>query len=165
DLEPHDASRVEIAVMKSALRAACAAVAAASLLAGCGIDYYLQGVAGHAEILARARPIDEILASTADKRLVERLQRAREIRAFASAHLGLPDNGSYTRYTDLGRAFVVWNVVAAPRLSLDPRQWCFPVAGCVNYRGYFNEAEAAAEAARLAAAGDDVYVAGVPAYS
>jgi predicted aminopeptidase len=39
------------------------------------------------------------------------------------------------------------------------------VAGCVSYRGYFHEGEAREEAARLAAAGDDVHVSGVPAYS
>ena len=102
---------------------------------------------------------------TDDAKLAERLKRAREIRAFASQELALPDNASYTRYTDVGRPFVVWNVFAAPALSLTPRQWCFPVAGCVSYRGYFNEAEARAEAARLAAEGDDVYIGGVPAYS
>jgi predicted aminopeptidase len=135
------------------------------LLAGCGLDFYWQGIAGQAELLARARPIDDVLASSPDQRLAERLERAREIRAFATHELGLPDNGSYKRYTDLGRPFVVWNVFAAPPLSLTPRQWCFPVAGCVSYRGYFNEADARAEAARLKAAGDDVHIGGVPAYS
>ena len=82
-----------------------------------------------------------------------------------AANSVLPDNGSYTKYADLGRPFVVWNVFAAPELSLSPRQWCFPVAGCVSYRGYFKESEAREEAARLQAAGDDVWVSGVPAYS
>jgi predicted aminopeptidase len=77
----------------------------------------------------------------------------------------LPDKGSYTRYTDLGRQFVLWNVFAAPSLSLKPLQWCFPIAGCVNYRGYFSEEQAKAEAAKLSANGEDVHVAGVPAYS
>jgi predicted aminopeptidase len=139
---------------------------AASVLAGCtAFDYYWQGIAGQAQLLIRARPIDEVLATSQDAKLVERLKRAREIRAFASAELALPENGSYTRYTDLGRPFVVWNVFATPVDSLTPRQWCFPVAGCVSYRGYFSEEEAKLEAARLAARGDDVYVGGVPAYS
>lgn len=137
----------------------------ASALSGCGIDYYVQGFTGQADVLAKARPIDEIIATTTDKRLAERLERAREIRAYASRELGLPENASYTRYADLGRPFVVWNVVAAPALSLKPREWCYPVAGCVNYRGYFNEADAKAEAARLSDAGDDVHIGGVPAYS
>lgn len=151
--------------MASRIRVLCAAAAVAAL-AGCSLaDYYWQGVAGHAQLIIRARPIDEVVASTQDVRLAERLKRASEIRAFASRELKLPENASYTRYTDLGRPFVVWNVFATSALSLIPRQWCFPVAGCVNYRGYFNESEAKSEAARLAAAGDDVYIGGVPAYS
>ena len=60
---------------------------------------------------------------------------------------------------------MLWNVVATPELSLEPRQWCFPIAGCVNYRGYFDEAAAKAEAAQFTAAGDDVHIGGVPAFS
>ena len=151
--------------MHHPLRSALVAGLAATALAGCGIDYYLQSVAGQADMLARARPIDEVLATTTDAKLAERLERTREIRVYASRVLGLPDNTSYTRYADLGRPYVVWNVVATPALSLTPRQWCYPVAGCVSYRGFFSEGEAKAEAARLAANGDDVHIGGVPAYS
>ena len=140
--------------------------AAALLLPGCSdIEYYWQGVAGQTDLLARAKPITEVIATTPDNALKSRLQRAQEIRAFASRELGLPDNRSYTSYADLGRPYAVWNVFAAPELSLTPRQWCFPVAGCVNYRGYFAEGDARAEAARLKAAGDDVHTSGIPAYS
>lgn len=134
-------------------------------LAGCGAEFYWQGAAGQLDLLARARPLDEVIDSTPDARLKDRLERARAIRAFASERLALPDNGSYRRYADLGRPYVVWNVFATPALSLAPREWCFPVAGCVGYRGYFREEDARAEAARMAAAGDDVHVSGVPAYS
>jgi predicted aminopeptidase len=138
-------------------------------LAGCGAmetaDYYWQGASGQLDILARSKPINEVIGESPDAALKLRLLRVQEIRAFASRELGLPDNASYTKYADLGRQFVVWNVFAAPELSLTPRQWCFPVAGCVSYRGYFSEAEARAEAARMQAAGDDVWVSGVPAYS
>ena len=147
-------------------RRAAAAVSLALALAGCGMaDYYWQGAAGQLDVVARAKPLDEAIGATDDARLKERLERARAIRAFASAELALPDNGSYTRYADLGRPFVVWNVVAAPELSLVAHEWCFPVAGCVSYRGYFREDDARAEAARLAAQGYDVHVGGVPAYS
>jgi predicted aminopeptidase len=150
------------------MRRACALVAAAAL-SGCGameaVDYYWQGATGQMDILARAKPIPDVIGESEDAALKARLARVQEIRAYASRALGLPDNASYTRYADLGRPFVVWNVFAAPELSLTPRQWCFPVAGCVNYRGYFDEADARAEAARLRAAGDDVWVSGVPAYS
>jgi predicted aminopeptidase len=144
-------------------------LACVAVLAGCSAvdtaDYYWQGASGQLEILSRAKPIDEIISTSPDAKLKERLERVREIRAFASRELGLPDNASYTRYSDLGRPYVVWNVFAAPELSLTSKQWCFPIAGCVSYRGYFNEQDAKSEAARLAAAGDDVWVAGVPAYS
>jgi len=150
----------------SAWRASAMAAAAALLLPGCSdIEYYWQGVAGQTDLLARAKPITEVIATTPDNALKSKLQRAQEIRAFASRELGLPDNRSYTSYADLGRPYAVWNVFAAPELSLTPRQWCFPVAGCVNYRGYFAEGDARAEAARLKAAGDDVHTSGIPAYS
>jgi len=143
--------------------------AAVVALAGCGAmdtaDYYFQGATGQLDILAKSRPIAEVIVDTPDDALRQRLRKVQEIRAFASRELGLPDNGSYTKYADLGRPYVVWNVFAAPELSLKPRQWCFPVAGCVSYRGYFNEKDARDEAARIAAGGDDVWVSGVPAYS
>ena len=88
------------------------------------------------------------------------------MRDFAVRELALPDNASYRRYADLGAAAAVWNVVAAPELSLKLQTWCFPVVGCVGYRGYFDRADADAFAARIARAGArsvDVY--GVPAYS
>jgi predicted aminopeptidase len=147
---------------------AVAVLAGAATLAACAafetVDYYWQGAAGQLELLSRSQPIPDVI-DRSDAALAARLSRIREIRAFASRDLGLPDNGSYTRYTDLGRPFVSWNVFATPELSLAPRQWCFPIAGCVNYRGYFREAQARGESARLKAAGDDVYVGGVPAYS
>jgi predicted aminopeptidase len=150
-------------------RSPALALVAGVLLGGCGAfeatEYYWQGASGQLDLLARAKPIDEVIAQGDDAALAGRLARAQAIRTYASRELGLPDNKSFTRYSDLGRPFVVWNVFAAPPLSLAARQWCFPVAGCVSYRGYFHEAEARAEAARLAAAGEDVHVSGVPAYS
>jgi predicted aminopeptidase len=145
-----------------------AVLAGAVALAACAafetVDYYWQSTAGQWDLISRSEPIPEVIGKS-DAALAERLQRIREIRRFASHELGLPDNGSYTRYTDLGRPFVTWNVFATPELSMTPRQWCFPIAGCVNYRGYFRENEAKGEQQRLKAGGDDVYIGGVPAYS
>jgi predicted aminopeptidase len=143
-----------------------AALAAAAALAGCSaVEFYWQGIAGQLDLLARARPIPEVTEATPDAALKAKLLHAQAARAFASRELALPDNASYTRYADLERPYVVWNVFAAPELSLAARQWCFPIAGCVVYRGYFAEGDARAEAARLAAEGYDVHVSGVPAYS
>ncbi len=145
-------------------------LAAASLLlvaGGCAsLGYYAGAAGGQLELLAAARPVDALLADPAtDPRLAERLRLAREILAFAEQELALPVDGSYDRYAALGRPFVAWNVFAAPEFSLVPREWCYPLVGCLAYRGYFDQAAAVREADRLAAGGEDVHVAGVVAYS
>ena len=144
-----------------------AAALAVVSLAGCAdLGYYWQSVNGHLTMLNAARPVDDWLGDTQTPALLKtRLNLAQRIRSFAVTELKLPDNPSYQRYADLHRSAVVWNVVAAPELSLTLKTWCFPVAGCVGYRGYFNEAEARAEAGRLAAQGLETSVYGVPAYS
>ncbi len=130
------------------------------------LGYYWQTVSGHWQILEQARPIDEVIADPAtDAALRKRLESARGLRRFAADELALPNNGSYTRFTRLDRPFAVWNVVAAPEFSLAPHQWCFPVAGCVSYRGYYDLNGANREAEELTRAGYDVQVLGVPAYS
>ncbi len=137
------------------------------LLAGCtGPAYYWQSVSGHLQMLNAAKPVDEWLADTsASASLKTRLALSQRIRSFAVSELSLPDNPSYRRYADLRRSAVVWNVVAAPELSLKLKTWCFPVTGCVGYRGYFDEGEARAEAAKLKVDGFETAVYGVPAYS
>lgn len=149
----------------------CLRLLAAGLLAGlqcaCStLDYYGQAVAGQFEIWRRARPIETVLAQDAlTPAQRARLMRVAEARAFASARLALPAGRSYTHYADLGREFVVWNVFAAPALSLTPIESCFPLVGCLAYRGFFDRARAERHAARLRAQGHDVYVGGVAAYS
>jgi predicted aminopeptidase len=139
---------------------------AALLLGSCSsAEFYWQGISGQIDLLRRAQPIPEVLDSAQDATVKHKLERVRAIRDYASRELGLPENDSYRRYSDLNRRYVLWNVFATPALSLTPRQWCFPIAGCVNYRGYFAESDAREEAARLAATGDDVHIGGVPAYS
>ncbi len=136
-------------------------------LAGCAnLGYYWQSASGHLRVMNAARPVSHWLVDPqADDRLKRQLQTAQQIRVFASRVLHLPDNPSYTRYADLRRNAVLWNVVAAPPLSLTLRTWCFPVAGCVGYRGYYDESRAHREAEALRAQGLDVAVYPVPAYS
>jgi predicted aminopeptidase len=152
-----------------ALLALGAAAAAAALagLAGCSTASYLaQSVGGHVGVMRAARPVEQWLADPRTPTdLRERLLLSQRMRDFAVSDLALPDNASYRRYADLGRNAVVWNVVAAPELSLVLKPWCFPVVGCVGYRGYFERAGADALAAELRAVGDEVSVYGVPAYS
>ncbi|MFT3813374.1 MAG: aminopeptidase [Acidovorax sp.] len=150
-------------------RALCLALCALPL-AGCApqstLGYYWQSLSGQVRLLHAARPVPDWIADSATPpALRERLLLAQRARAFAVTALHLPDNASYHRYADLHRAAAVWNVVAAPPYSLTLHTWCFPVVGCVGYRGYFAEADARAEAAELAAQGLEVNVYGVPAYS
>jgi predicted aminopeptidase len=144
-----------------------AAAGAVVLLASCStLNYYTQAAQGQLELLSDARPIDDWLADPhTNTTLRHRLEAARQIRRFAVQQMGLPDNDSYKNYAALKRQYVLWNVVATPELSLKPLQWCFPVAGCVNYRGYYSKDEAQAYAKELRAQGRDVEVGGVSAYS
>lgn len=147
--------------------AALVLVALVASGAGCStLGYYAQAAHGHLSMLARARPIDDWLADpTAPTPLKQRLELARAMRAFASRELGLPENRSYTAYADLQRPAAVWNVFAAPELSLRLKTWCFPLFGCASYRGYFDRDAAQALAEALRGEGYDVYVGAVPAYS
>lgn len=142
-------------------------VVVAIAAAGCStVGYYAQSINGHFAMLRAARPIPEVVADpSVDQPLKQRLQRAEQIRTFASSELALPDNRSYRSYANLQRPFVVWNVFAAPELTLDLKQWCYPVVGCAVYRGYFDRDAADRMAEQLRGEGYEVNVSGVPAYS
>ncbi|MFN0040806.1 MAG: aminopeptidase [Burkholderiales bacterium] len=137
------------------------------LVTGCAsVGYYFQAMGGQMEIWQRSRPITKwIDAADTDADLREKLRTVQKIRDFASRELALPDNGSYRKYADLEREYVVWNVFATEEFSIEPVQWCFPIAGCVAYRGYFEEASANEFADGLRRKNLDVMVGGVAAYS
>lgn len=138
------------------------------LLGGCTtVGFYAQAVQGHLGLLARSRAIEDVVADPATPAdLKERLALVLRIREFASRELALPDNGSYRAYADLGRSAVVWNVFAASEFSVEAKQWCFPIAGCVGYRGYFARAAADRFAERAQhEEGLQTWVGPVPAYS
>ncbi|MHB8562430.1 MAG: aminopeptidase [Acidiferrobacteraceae bacterium] len=142
-------------------------VVATLLLPGCTrLRYYLQATHGEMRLLGSARPIPQVIADPhTPTRLRHALEQAQAMRRFAIHVLHLPDNGSFRDYAPLSRRYVVWNVFAAPRFSVHLIHWCFPVAGCVPYRGYFSHAQAKRYAQTLAQRGDDVYLAGVPTFS
>jgi predicted aminopeptidase len=142
-------------------------VTSALLIGGCAqLGYYAQAMQGQISLMSSAKPIDQWLTDPhVSEDLKVRLARTRQIRSFAANELSLPDNGSYKSYADLKRPFVMWNVVATPEMSMKPVPWCFPVAGCVDYRGYYRKEDAQRFADELRAQGFDVQVSGVPAYS
>lgn len=136
-------------------------------LGGCSTaGYYAQAARGHLDLLARAKPVKELLADGSTPEVLRsKLALSQRIRDFAVDELHLPDNRSYRSYTDLGRSAAVWNVVATPELSLQLKTWCFPVVGCIGYRGYYDRPAADRLAAQLQAEGWEATVYGVPAYS
>jgi predicted aminopeptidase len=151
--------------MATCFRAVIAAMLAG--LSGCAdLGYYWQSAEGHLKLMASAKPVDDWLGDAqAPERLKARLALSQRIRRYAVDELKLPDNPSYHRYADLHRSAVIWNVVAAPAYSVTLKQWCFPITGCVTYRGYFDETKAHADAAVLATQGWESSVYPVPAYS
>jgi predicted aminopeptidase len=135
--------------------------------AGCAqLSYYRQSAAGQLDIAQRREAIDALIADAhQDTGLRERLELVREMRAFAVSELQLPDTGSYTQYADLGRDYAVLALYAAPEFSTELKTWCYPVAGCAAYRGYFDRAMLERYARKLKQQHYDIYIAAVPAYS
>jgi predicted aminopeptidase len=150
----------------SLLRTAAIAFCVLSQTGCATAGYYWQAVRGQLDLLRGARPIPKVIADpSTGAELQSKLQRVMQMRDFASRSLGLPDNASYRKYKDIHRPYVVWNVFAAPEFSVRLKEWCFPFAGCVGYKGYFAKADADKLADELRAEGYDVYTGGVPAYS
>ena len=137
------------------------------LLSGCSsLSYYTQLASGQLALLQAREPVADVIADPQrDPKLRDHLLKSQQARAFASEHLHLPDNKSYRLYADIHRRYVVWNVFATDEFSLDPVTHCFPIAGCVAYRGYYDQGAARGEAALQKLDGKDVYVSGVEAYS
>jgi len=149
------------------LRKLIGIIVVTALLSSCStLSYYWQAASGQVTLLNQREPIETVLKQPGtDAKLRQQLQLIIRAREFASQQLLLPDNESYRTYADLGRPYAVWNVIAAPALSIQPQQWCFLIVGCVNYRGYFAKNDAQALGEELQHEGMDVYVAGVAAYS
>ncbi len=132
-------------------------------LTGCYLAHLAQG---QLDLNDRREPIEDVLARPDIAPEVRaRLEYIQGLRRFAITEAGMRDKGSYTSFVELDRPYVLWNVFAAAEFSVEPRKSCFPIAGCVSYRGYFKEREARDYANKLRDRGYDVYVAPVAAYS
>ncbi len=143
-------------------------------LAGCqSLIYYGHAAGGQLRLVQTREPVDEVLDRLQDQRqdnegadlLYRRLVFTQELLEFADKTLAMPADGRYRTYVELDRPYVVWNLFAAPALSLEPRRWCYPVVGCAPYRGFFSVARAERDARRLQAERYEVYLGGVAAYS
>lgn len=137
------------------------------LLSGCStVGYYAQAVGGHLSLMSKRQPLDEVMASEdTDSEIRRKLELLRDARGFAVERLKLPNNNSYNTFVKTGKRHITWNVVATPEFSMAAKQWCFPVAGCVSYRGYFDEKDAEGYQAGLQEQGFDTQLGGASAYS
>lgn len=136
-------------------------------VSGCEtVRFYSQAVIGQAQLLSKRESIQKLIdAESTEPALREKLLLINEAVDFAASQLELPSDGSYQHYVDIGRPYVAWNVFAAEEFSIEPKKWCYPIAGCVSYRGYFKEQNARDYAIKLQAKGFETFVGGVPAYS
>ena len=133
---------------------------------GCSPGYYVQAIRGQFQILAHRQSIEKLIADPkTPAKLKQQLQLVRQLRTFAETELKLPLDGNYGKYVDVHRRYVVWNVQAAPELSLQAKTWKYLFVGRLAYRGYFSEKSAQKCGDDLAKKGLDVYVDGVEAYS
>ena len=129
------------------------------------VGFYTQAVGGQTEVILKRKPVERVLATTPDDALHKQLELTRRLLAFAEAQLLMPSEGTFSSYADLERKHLVWVIHAAPEFSMEPKQWWYPVVGCQEYRGYFSEAKAEAEAHRLERAGTETWISKVDAYS
>jgi predicted aminopeptidase len=136
-------------------------------IAGCAnTGYYVQAIFGQISILNKRQSIRHIIKNpNISKKLKAQLSLILELRDFAEKQLHLPVNDHYLTYVDLKRSYVLWNVFAAPEFSLTPKTWCYPVVGCMAYRGYFSKDQADHYSEKLKQQGFDTFVGGVSAYS
>ena len=142
------------------------AAVAATLLTGCNIGYIARGAYEGARILWNRKPISVVIANPElAPEIRARLKTVLAVRDFARDQLGLKVGGAYSTVSPVDKGAIVYVVMAAPRDSLEPYEWWFPVVGAVPYRGYFNESEARALASEMESKGYDSMVRPAVAFS
>ncbi len=143
-----------------------AIVLAPILLSGCYAGYIARAAYEEERILWNRKPIDDALARgdlSADVRA--KLETVLAVRKFAADKLGENVGGAYESFANVDQGAIIHVVMAAPRDSLVPYTWWFPIVGRVPYRGFFDESDALAEAATLEADGLDTMVRPAIAFS
>jgi predicted aminopeptidase len=140
---------------------------AVTLATGCWTGNYLaQQGAGQLRLLHERRRISDVLSDpSVDAQKKARLQLAKDARDFGVEVLGLRGGDAFTRYLELDGKPVAWNVTAAEKDRLQLHVNRFPFIGALPYLGFFKEADARKEAARLEKLGLDVHVRPVAGYS
>jgi predicted aminopeptidase len=138
------------------------------LLSGCATSVgYLWKQGGYLiRYSSGATSIASILkSSTSPPDLKTFLRTVEQVKKFAVNDIGLSENRNYTRYKKLDRDYLVNVVQASDPLSFTAYEWKYPLLGKLPYKGYYDPADAKAEAERLKKAGYDVIVRKVDAFS
>ncbi len=134
-------------------------------LHACSPAYVVRAGWEETKILWRRKPLSELISSPkTDPELKRKFQLVLDAREFAAA-VGLKPKGSYTQYSKVERDVLVWVLSAAPKFSLKPYTWWFPVVGRIPYKGYFEKDDGDAAAQKLREAGLDIYLRPSPAFS
>jgi predicted aminopeptidase len=104
--------------------------------------YVAQGAVGQVDLLARARPLDEVIHDRKTSlRTALELAEIPAIKTYGRSY-GLTIRHNYETYADVERPAAVWFVGASDQTAFKPRKWCFPVAGCFAGVGFFDEDDA-----------------------
>jgi predicted aminopeptidase len=134
--------------------------------ASCQVTYVVEQAAGQFSILSRRVSLDDPgLSESLEPAEAAKLAWAPRILEFCRTELGLDPGSSYTAFVDTGDDPVTTVVLASHPTAFVPHRWCFPIAGCVPYKGFFDRRDAWAEMSRLRERGLDVAVLDVEAYS
>ena len=133
----------------------------------CELGYYAHLAGGQAALILDCHPLSALgtdSLSGADPERSRQVRLVKAIRTFA-AREGLDTVSSYDCLYDTGGQPVGWNVSACPPDRFEPYHWSFPVVGSLPYKGFFDRDRAEAERQDLEAAGFDVLLRPLTAYS
>ncbi len=132
----------------------------------CSPGYVLRAAWEEARILAKRRPIVDILNDPAvDATTRAKLELVVEARGFAARQLDLSAGDSYKSYTDIGRDTLALVLSASPIDRLAAYTWWFPIVGRVPYKGFFSLDAAQKEAKSLQERDYDTYLRTTSAFS
>ena len=113
-----------------------------------------------------AQSIDRMIHDKkTDIQLKEFFDLVKEVRAFAIDSVGLKKNRNYSTYVNINKNYLVDVVSASEKVSFDQYKWCFPIVGCVPYKGFYERKDAQKEAAGLSKKNYDVSIDPADAFS
>ena len=139
---------------------------ALAIVLSADVRFVLRGAYEQGRLMLRRRPLTEALAdSTLPEAWRENIRLVIEARTYADTALGLAPGSSFTTFAEVGRDTLVLVLSAAPKHSLEPHRWWFPIVGAVPYHGYFSLARAEAAARDFAAHGFDTSLRPAAAFS